>query len=98
MSQAKAEGSEFCFGDGAERLEILEAGLEAIGQVLLKTKICERPLEVRGGSHARTGQTGEGARLARLTGHVNISPIPFQLDHSARPSTRIGEAGYCAMA
>jgi hypothetical protein len=98
MSQANAEGSEFCFGDGAERLEILEAGLEAIGQVLLKTKICERPLEVRGGSHARTGQTGEGARLARLAGHVNTSPIPFHLDHSARPSTRIGEAGYCAMA
>jgi hypothetical protein len=93
MSQANAEGSEVCFGDGAERLEILEAGLEAIGQVLLKTKICERPLEVRGGSHARTGQTGEGARLARLADHVNASPIPVHLDHSARPSTRIGEAG-----
>lgn len=96
MSQANAEGSKFCFSNGAERLEILEAGLEAIGQVLLKTEICERPLEVRGGSHSRTGQTGEGARLARLirlTGHVNASPIPFQLGHSARPSTRIGEAG-----
>ena len=42
MSQADAERGEFGLGDGAEGLEVVEAGLQAIGQVLLETKIRER--------------------------------------------------------
>jgi hypothetical protein len=70
MSQADTESSEFRLGDGAERLEIMEARVEAVGQVLLQAKICERPLKVLG-SHGRSrsgsrrqGYDREGARLA----------------------------------
>jgi hypothetical protein len=42
MSQADAERGEFGLGDGTEGVEVVEAGLQAIGQVLLETKIRER--------------------------------------------------------
>jgi hypothetical protein len=93
MSQADTEGSEFCLGDGAERLEIMEARVETIGQVLLQAKICERPLKVLG-SHDRRQATGRGTTgegLAYLS-HVKHPPIPGFSCYSARPSTRIGEA------
>ena len=46
MSQADAERGEFGLGDGAEGLEVVEAGLQAVRQVLLKTQIGERLEEV----------------------------------------------------
>ncbi len=70
MSQADAERSKFCFGNRAERLEVMESGLEAIGQVLLKAKICERPLEVLGHGNGSGGHEKQdrGTWKPRLAG------------------------------
>jgi len=70
MAQTDAECGEFCLGDGAEGLEVVKAGLQAVREVLLKAQICERLEEVLvlvAGSHGRDHTTGGWNGAPRLT-------------------------------